>query len=446
VTTAPREGKALPRAPAERGTVRSRGPSSFPGAGVTSPPPALTLRARWLIPVAGRALDGGWVRIERRRIVAIGAGRPSGPTTDLGDVVLLPGLVNAHTHLEFSRLERPIAADGGLPGWIARLVAVRRQAAGAGDHRSAVADGLAESLAAGVTALGEIATAPMPTVPRPAPRLRVYRECLGLGPAAIDRAKAALATARAVAPPGVFPGVSPHAPYSVAAPLARWLVAAARRQRLPLALHLAESADEAGLIEDGTGPFRELLEGLGAWPTPPPSLLTAPQWLALSARAPRALVVHATHLAGAAPGSLECLARHRRRLAVAVCPRTALLLAGRLPPIDRLRATGVRLALGTDGRGSAPDLDLRAECRTLVEAGLVSPAEALAMATVDAAWGIGLEHLCGRLAVGRPGDLTAIATGPTGDPHAALLDPAARVVLTLVGGRVAHGSVPDRGT
>lgn len=410
-----------------------------------APPGEGVVRARWLIPTAGSALDGGWLRIVGGTVAEIGRGTPPRPAIDLGDAVVIPGLVNAHTHLEFSSLPRPLSGDGGLPGWIARLVALRR---GAADdphaHERAIRAGLAESLAAGVTALGEIATqAPLP-LPRRAPRIRSYRELLGLGPAALPRARSVLAAERPPRDPRWLPGISPHAPYSVAGPLASRLLAGARRLRLPVAMHLAESADEARLVASGDGPFRTLLDDLGAWPTPAPHLLPAAEWLTLLARAPRGLVVHATFLAAAGGEALERLARHRGRLAVAVCPRTARLLSGALPPLARLRATGVRIALGTDGRGSAPDLDPRAECRTLVDAGLASPAEALAMATRHAAWGLGMERTAGRLGPGRPADLAVVATGPTGDPHAALLDPAARVVATMIGGRIAHGTLDPR--
>lgn len=402
------------------------------------------VRARWLIPNAGAVLDGGWLRVVDGTVAEIGRGPPPQPATDLGDAVVIPGLVNAHTHLEFSALERPLPGDDGLPGWIARLIALRR---GVADDplasEQAIRAGLAESLAAGVTALGEIATGPPVALPAGAPRMRVYRELLGLGPAALPRARAILAAEPRPGNPRWLPGISPHAPYSVAGPLAHHLLARARRLRLPVATHLAESADEARLIAGGDGPFRDLLDGLGAWPVPAPDLLPAAEWLTLLARAPRGLVVHATFLAEAGPDALDRLARHRDRLAVAVCPRTARLLSGRLPPLARLRATGVRIALGTDGRGSAPDLDPRAECRALVDGGLASPAEALAMATRSAAWGLGLERSSGRLAIGRPADLAVIATGPTADPHAALLDTSARVTATVIGGRIAHGTLAD---
>lgn len=405
----------------------------------------LTLQARHVLPVAGPPLAGGWVRIERGRIVAVGQGRPAGPAVDLGDAIILPGLVNAHTHLEFSNLAAPLSADGGLPAWIGRIVALRRaQPTGpAGEARlaAAVAAGLAESAAAGVTSIGEIATSTPPVPTAAGPRLRFYRESLGLTAAAMAAAEAAVVRdLDHLERRSAWGGVSPHAPYSVGTALGRWAVCAAVRRRLPVATHLAESREEMELLSTGQGAFRSLLEDLGAWlPASPPRLLALADWVTLLSRAHRAAVIHATFLPEDAP-AMARLARHRDRICTVVCPRTARLLSGRLPPVAALRAAGVRVALGTDSRATAPDLSLLAECRTLVDGGLASPAEALAMATREAAWAIGFERQAGMIAPGRPADLAIIRPAHArSDPSEAALDPSARVVATLRHGRLIHG-------
>jgi len=406
-----------------------------------------TLRTRHLLPIAGPPLAGGWVRIERGRIAAVGQGRPAGPAVDLGDAIILPGLVNAHTHLEFSDLAGPLSADGGLPAWIGRIVALRRaQPTGpAGEVRlgAAVAAGLAESAAAGVTSIGEIATSTPPVPTAAGPRLRFYREALGLTAAAMAAAEAAVVRdLDHLERRSAWGGVSPHAPYSVGTALARLAVRAAVCRRLPVATHLAESREEMELLSTGQGAFRRLLDDLGAWqPTSPPRLLALADWITLLARAHRAAVIHATFL----PEDTQAMARltrHRDRICVVVCPRTARFLSDRLPPVAALRAAGVRVALGTDSRATAPDLSLLAECRALVDGGLASPTDALAMATREAAWAIGFERHAGVIAPGRPADLAIVhpAHAP-GDPSDAALDPSARVVATLRGGRLIHGGL-----
>lgn len=408
----------------------------------------VTLRARHILPMHGPAIEGGWLRIEHGRITEIGSCTPPEPVHDLGDAIILPGLVNAHTHLEFSDLAEPLDATGGLPAWIERVVQLRRSrpaddTANAARHAAAVAAGLAESAASGVTAIGEIATVALPAGDaKGGPRVRTYHEGLGLSAAAIAQAESriARATERASAS-DVRAGLSPHAPYSVAAPLGQWLLDRAGQHRLPVAMHIAESAEEAELLSAGTGPFRDLLERLGAWQVDdPPSLRTAEEWIGWLALAPRGIVVHGTYLP-ADPAAMAALSRHRRRLAVAICPRTTRLISGGLPPVAAFRTAGLRVAIGTDSRASNPDLSVLTECRTLVDAGLASPEEALLMATQHGAWALMFEHRCGLLAPGRPADLailrpaTPTADPFTADPFTAALDPATHVIATMRAGQ-----------
>lgn len=403
-------------------------------------PPDFSLRARWVVPVGSPPIDGGWIGVSRGRVVAIGRSDPGGRRIDLGDAVVLPGFVNSHTHLEFSLLPAPLRpAEGrdGLPGWIRSVVTSRRGSR----HESidaSIRAGLVESAAEGVTAIGEIATRlAEPHLAPTGPRMRVFTEGLGLASERRD------ATVRGVARDldrllraGVPAGVSPHATYSVASGLGRRLIEIATQRRLSVAMHLAESPDEDEFARMGEGRWRDLLVELGAWSGDPPPLRPAADWIGRLARAPRGIVVHGTFLDDAA---LARLARHADRLAVAICPRTTRMLSGRLPPVARLASAGARIAIGTDSRASSPDLSVRRECAELVGAGLVSPETAMRMATIDAAWAIGLERMAGRLSPGRPADLAVIACPPAVRcPFEAAIDPGNRVLATLRGGHPIH--------
>jgi cytosine/adenosine deaminase-related metal-dependent hydrolase len=408
----------------------------------------ITLRARHVLPMAFDPIENGWVRIERGRIAAIGRGQPSGPVHDLGDVIILPGLVNAHTHLEFSDLDRPLPAVGGLPAWIERVVAMRRSRAAAGTDEAkrlaaAVASGLEQSAAAGVTAIGEIATASHPVAAAVGPLVRVFRETLGLSPDAMVGARTSLRRdLERMKLEGTCTGISPHAPYSVAESLGRQVVSEAVCRQLPVMMHLAESRDEAELLATGGGAFRTLLEQLIAWqPESPPRLLPVADWITLLARASRGVVVHGTFLPED-QSAFSRLARHRDRLCVAVCPRTTLALSGKFPPVEAFWAAGIRVAIGTDSRASNPDLSVLAECRALVEAGAVSPLESLTMATRQGAWALGFERRCGILSPGRSADLAILRpSGRYEDPHEAAVDPATQVAATFRRGRVIAGSI-----
>lgn len=410
---------------------------------------AFHLRARWIVPVGRPTIEDGWLRIEHGRIVAIGRRRltgnpPSGQSIDLGDSIVLPGLVNAHTHLEFSDLERPLDAEGGLPGWIARVVALRRARPSGLEEAARLARslraGLAESLSFGVTTIGEIATAvPRGGYPSIGPRVRIYREALGLSftggslPGAIARDLDRL---------GGSAGISPHAPMTVSSSLGKALLREAARRDLPVTMHLAESLAELTYVTGGGGPFRDLFSTLGAWPADrPPPVLPPSDWISRLARVRRGSVVHGTFL-GESPDAtaLDRLARHRDRLGVVVCPRTTRLLSGQLPPVERFLAAGIRVAIGTDSRASNPDLSVLGEARELVGSGVVSPGEALRMMTSDAAWNVAHEVRAGSIAVGRPADLVVLApSGPFSDPLDAILRPDTRVAATLRAGRVLHG-------
>jgi cytosine/adenosine deaminase-related metal-dependent hydrolase len=408
----------------------------------------LHLRARWIVPVDRPAIEDGWLRIERGQIVAFGrrklSGSPPRDTIDLGSSIVLPGLVNAHTHLEFSDLERPLDAEGGLPGWIARVVALRRARPTGREEAARLAGslraGLAESLSFGVTTIGEIATAvPRGGYPPVGPRVRVYREALGLSfrgqvlPGAIARD---LDRLRGSA------GISPHAPMTVSKALGKALLRDAAKRGLPVTMHLAESLAELAYVTGGGGPFCDLFATLGAWPADrPPPVLPPSDWIGRLARARRGSVVHGTFLGEPPdPTALDRLARHRDRLGLVVCPRTTRLLSGRLPPVERFLAAGVRVAIGTDSRASNPDLSVLAEARELVGSGVASPGEALRMMTSDAAWNVAHESRAGSIAVGRPADLVVLApSGPFSDPLDAILRPDTRVAATLRRGRVLHG-------
>ncbi len=405
---------------------------------------SLTLRARHVLPIATPPLENGWVRIERGRITALGCGSSPTGAIDLGDAIILPGLVNAHTHLEFSELREPLDPTGGLPAWIRRIVALRRRRPlnHDADAVKAVHLGLQESAAGGVTAIGEIATAaPLDAYAGSGPRVRVFREALGVSSVAAAAACTnAIRDLDRLQSCGISVGVSPHAPYSAAAPLGSRLLAEARRRRLPAAMHLAESLEEEDLLARDAGPFRDLLEDLGVWPAcERPRLLPTADWVSQLARGPRGIVVHGTHL-GSNPTALIRLARHRDRLAVAICPRTTLALSRSLPPLGLFRDAGLRVAIGTDSRASNPDLSVLAECRTLVDAGLASPADAITMATLHGAWALMFDRRCGSLLPGRAADLAILRpAAPHADPFMAALASDTRVAATLRAGRVIAG-------
>ena len=237
------------------------------------------LKARYVFPVGGPPIRDGVVGVCGERIAAVGAcgAVDSQGAVDLGNVAILPGLVNAHAHLDFSDLAQPLGAVGiRFVDWVRRVIQFRRESVGM--DRRPVERGLQESLAQGTTLLGDIAQADWSReqVAASPVETTVFLELIA--PTA-DRVAAAMSMARshlveARTASHWHAGLSPHAPYSVHRDLLRGVVELSAAERIPVAMHLAESPEEMQLLRHGTGPLQELLTELGAWE--PSASRTAP--------------------------------------------------------------------------------------------------------------------------------------------------------------------------
>jgi cytosine/adenosine deaminase-related metal-dependent hydrolase len=394
-----------------------------------SPGPIL-LTAAWVAPMNAKPFRGGAVVVDGGRIVAVGPAsevRRHGPfeqTHDFGDSVILPGLINAHTHLELSRVMRP-DRPGRFIDWLSLVLGAGLDP---GAAAAAVAEGAGESLRFGVTTVGDISrhvAAARAALRRSPLRAVSFGEVVGMA-----RRKHVLpglladAVADSTPEPNVRPAVSPHAPYSIDADGYRRCLEAAREQGLALSTHLAESPDEARFLSDHAGPFRELWERLGAWDeSSVPRFAGGPvrhaASLGLLGHHPTALA----HVNYCDDAELALLAGGGA--SVVYCPRTHAYFGHPPHRWREMLGRGINVAVGTDSRASSPDLNPVDDLRLLY--GLAPDVPALSlweMVTVRAARAIGLENDVGSLS---PGKLADVAVFPaTGD------DPLARVLETRV--------------
>lgn len=392
------------------------------------------LKARYVFPIAGQPIEDGVVVIEGGRIRQVGRSvPPAAEVLDLnstnqltpGGVALLPGLVNAHTHLEFSDLREPLGNAGmRFPDWIRTVIEHRltlaREANPAGTKpMDAIADGAAESLRSGVTTLGEIATRDwIPEAEAEAPsqasllreQVLVFREMLGLADQRIDSAQAELTQwhSRREAHPAWRFGVSPHAPYSTHREIVALLCRFSRDRKVPLAMHLAESREELELLASHQGSFRTLLGELGVWNPDGVPLDSRPlDYIKLLATAHRSIVVHGNYLNAE---EIQFIAGHRGRMSVVYCPRTHAYFGHEPYPLTEMLSAGINVALGTDSRASNPDLNLLADMRTVAECfPHISRQTILQMGTVNGAKALGLEDDLGTLQTGKWANLAVIA-------------------------------------
>jgi aminodeoxyfutalosine deaminase len=360
------------------------------------------LRAPWVLPIVAPPIRDGWVTVARGRVVAVGEGRPpDGPgieVRDLGHSVLLPGLVNAHTHLELSWLWGKVPPAASLPVWVANLLGQRF--GGAGDDPTKIRPATIDALEAGTAAVGDVANTPATQQALARNKLHgvVFREIVGFNPA--DPAAlvaAAVRDADAHRSPRVEAHVVPHAPYSVSPDVIRLLAARADAPGAVCSMHVGESPEEVEFLHTGRGAWRDVLEMRNAWNPrwTPPACGPIAYLDRLGLVGPRLVAVHC----------VQCTDAELARLAgagavVVTCPRSNVWVGVGSPPASRFFASGARVAIGTDSLASASDLNLFSELAALhALAPEVPPARLLESATR-----IGAE------AIGRP-DLGVIAPG-----------------------------------
>ncbi len=402
-------------------------------------PKRYALRARWVFPVDAPPLEDGRVTVDDQRIAKVGETTDAAEVVDLGDAALLPGLVNAHTHLEFSALEQPLGQAGmPLPDWIRLVITYRSEAADAVETR--LARGWQECLAAGVTTVGEIATTPWPRTENEANACRgvLFRELIGLSSARVGQSLDMARDHLAAAPGGWRPGLSPHAPYTVRPDLLEQAVQLANAAGAAVAMHVAESREELQLLQEAGGPFRTLLDDLGAWDAAAiPQGVRPWNYLQALSRARRSLVIHGNYLQ---EDEIALLARRRRSMSVVYCPRTHAYFQHHRYPLAKLLAAGARVALGTDSRASNPDLSLLEEMRFAARRHNPPLAHVLRTGTLAGAEALGLADEAGSITPGKPANLCVIALPgrEERDPHALLFDSDLPVQRVFRYGREVH--------
>jgi cytosine/adenosine deaminase-related metal-dependent hydrolase len=384
------------------------------------------------------------ITVRGDRIAAIGENHSGAPPLDFGDGAIIPGLANAHTHLEFSELQEPLGRPGmPLPEWIGEVIAWRRRRddseEGAQRREAAVAAGLRESLPSGVTALGEIATPGWADAPfrRSAIDCTIFQELLGLEP---ERRELLIefATSHVTAGKrgGLWrPAISPHAPYTAPLELVEAAAELSRRDNVPLAMHLAESPEELELLTAGAGPFRELLSSVSERLAKfIPRNLRPLDYLERLARGSRALVIHGNYLGD---DELAFLAEHAATMSVVYCPRTHHYFRHADYPLAKMLDRGVRVALGTDSRASNSNLSLWEEMRFVADRfTTVPPATVLRLGTQASAEALGVSGDCGVLAEGRRADFAVVDLPQhnSRDPHDLLFAADTRIAAVYARG------------
>jgi len=378
--------------------------------------------AAWVLPIAEPAIRDGWIAVDGGRIVAYGSPGPAGRRgladgareVDLGDVVVLPGLCNAHTHLELSYLRDEVPPASQFVTWIRSVMAARRQRpdlAGA-EIVDAIDRAIDESVACGTAIVGDITNTLVTFDPlaRSALAAVVFYEVIRFNAsdasAVVDEARRRIE--ELVPTDRVRASLAAHAPYSVAPLVLRAIRRSIDRDPFaPCSIHLSESVEEMEFIRTGGGPWRALLEEVGSWNAAwvppggsPVEFLDDSGFLDA-----RVLAVHGVQMTAA---DLERLAA--RGTTLVTCPRSNGHTGAGAPPIQEFYESGVHVAVGTDSLASAPDLNVFAELATMrALAPRVPAATLLESATREGARALGFDARYGTIEPGKSARLIAVA-------------------------------------
>ncbi len=340
------------------------------------------------------------------RIAALGpdAEVPRPPDADVAtypDGAVLPGLVNAHTHLELTAL-RGRAPEDDFFEWIQHVRRLKDSVDAAAYRRAAV-EGLREAWRHGTTTVADTGTsgAAAHAIAELGGRGIYYHEVIAPDPAGADVALDALTAFLDGVPSatGLRCGVSPHAPYTVSPGLIQRAVALARDAGVPLAMHIAESPAESSFVTAHTGPFAEDWRARGL-PLPPQCRSPVTYLETLGVLGSDLLAIHAAQV-----DREDIAALRRAGAAVAVCPRSNRRHGHGDPPLAALLRAGLRVGLGSDSVASVGTMDLLAEARAARELTGMGPEAALGLATLGGAAVLHMEHEIGSLEAGKWADL-----------------------------------------
>lgn len=370
------------------------------------------VRARTIVPMAGDPIENGAVAIEGDKITEVGCfeevkANHRGDVLDLGEQILLPGLINAHCHLDYTLLRDKIPRQESFTDWI-RAINAGKAKLTAKDYIASINEGFAEAQSFGTTTIVNLTAFPelIAEIEEPI-RTWWFGELIDVrnpdqAGSIVDRAVELLRSKK-------HWGLAPHAPFTASAQLFSVASEICSKHNVPMTTHVAESHEEMQMFRDAAGPLFDFLKSIGrpmddcGGNTPLSSLIQRhtvnERWIL-------------AHLNELMETDFDLLAR-ARGFHIAHCPRSHTFFGHTPFAWQRLRALGFNICLGTDSLASNSSLSLFSEMRELRrKEPSVSPREALTMATANGARAIGRAESMGRISPGFHADLIAIPSAP----------------------------------
>src|SRR5438128_3905117 len=393
----------------------------------------MIVRARTVVTMDGPPIENGAVVISGDRVLDVGkfpevSGRHAGEEiVDLGEQALLPGLINAHCHLDYTCLRGKIPPQKSFANWI-RAINAEKAKLSEKDYLASIADGFAEAKRFGTTTIANLTAFPE-LIPKVNPQIRTWwftelidvrdpNRTSDLVELAIDAMKRARDSGGGI-------GLAPHALFTASANLYRRSEEIAPCENVLLTTHLAEAREEMSMFHDASGPLYEFLKSIGrdmsdcghetqvAW-------FTKIAGVRAGCMLPTEWIV--AHLNELAESDFELLVESTRKFHVVHSPRSHDYLAHSRFPFERLRSLVFNICLGTDSLASNENLSLFAEMRAFQkEFPGVPPEEVLQMVTVNPARALRQENALGRIRRGCRADLISIPCSGTDDVFAEII-------------------------
>jgi cytosine/adenosine deaminase-related metal-dependent hydrolase len=409
----------------------------------------MIIRARTVVTMDGAPIQNGAIAISGNRIIDIGkfpevSTRHSGQEIiDLGEQALLPGLINAHCHLDYTCLRGKIPPQKSFANWI-RAINAEKAKLSQQDYLTSMYEGFAEAKRFGTTTIVNLTAFPELISHIDAPiRTWWFAELIDVRDPSraneiVDLAVDSLKQAEKW-------GLAPHAPFTASADLYRRCEEVARRENILLTTHLAESREEMEMFRDGSGPLYDFMKSIGrdmsdcGRMTPLGAFFGAPPSTSLRTGSGRALSTGwiVAHLNELTESDFDLLEKSNTEFDVVHSPRSHSYFAHSRFPSERLRALGFKICLGTDSLASNESLSLFAEMRAFQrnEPGL-SPDKIFEMVTVNAALALHQEKALGRIQPGFQADLICIPCGSSANLLEEILEFDGPVTWMMVNGKM----------
>jgi len=399
----------------------------------------MIIRARTVVTMDGAPIENGAVAVSGNQIADVGKfdqirARNAGEIVDLGEQALLPGLINAHCHLDYTCLRGKIPPQKSFADWIRAINAEKAKFSPA-DYLASINDGFAEAKRFGTTTIANLTAFP-DLVPKISAPIRTWWFAELIDVRAPERSNEIVDLAIGSLKSAPNWGLAPHALFTASKNLYSHCEEVARRKNILLTTHLAESREEMEMFRDASGPLYEFLKSIGrdmsdcGRQTPLELFLGAPGGRAL----PHWIVSHLNELT---ESDFDLLERSERRFHVVHSPRSHDYFNHSRFRFEKLRALGFNICLGTDSLASNDSLSLFDEMRAFrrSEPG-ISPDKILKMVTVNPARALRQENTLGRIRRGFRADLLAVRCNERDTPFEQILEFDGSVDWIMVNGKL----------